>query len=71
MFHSYTTKLLTLFVGLFIFIAAPVFGDDTASKADSATTQTAAAQESETEKAVVVVLDPEIAGTVDEEPDCE
>ena len=71
MLHSYTTKFLTLFLGLFIFIAVPAFGDDTASEADAATTQTATAQESETKQAVVVVLDPEIAGTVDEEPDCE
>lgn len=79
MLGSSTTKLLGLLAALVLLIASPTFGD-TVTEGEASVTKTVTAQSSadnnsnaeDSEQAKVVVLtDPEIAATVDEEPDCE
>ncbi len=79
MLGSSTTKFLGLIMSLSLLITGPVLGDTATESETSATeivaTQTTGDEDSSADQsgqtAVVVLTDPEIAATVDEEPDCE
>jgi len=76
MLKPFSTKLIASVAGMLLFTATPAFGDN-ASDSSATEPETVVAQQTEEAKkepgepAVAVLTDPEIAATVEEEPDCE
>ena len=70
MLKSVAKQLFAAF--LLLSVASPAFSD-TATEVNASETATAsdATNQGETQTAVVVLTDPEIAAVEDEEPDCE